>query len=73
MIQRIMSFTILITKSKDRKGDYMSMYELSTWAFQIYADILVIVLPVAIAFGIGNLCCNMFLSASFGGKIKIAG
>lgn len=51
----------------------MSMNELSSWAFQIYADLLQIVLPVAIAFGIGNLCCNMFLSAAFGGKIKIGG
>lgn len=51
----------------------MTMTDLSSWAFQTYADILQTVLPVAIAFGIGNLCVNMFLSAAFGGKIKIGG
>lgn len=49
------------------------MYELSSWAFQVYADILEVALPVAIAFAIGNLCVNTFLSAAFGGKIKIGG
>ena len=51
----------------------MSMVDISSWAFQTYADILQVVLPVAIAFGISNLCVNTFLVAAFGGKIKIGG
>lgn len=64
---------ILITRSNEKRGDFMSTTDISTWAFQIYADMLQVALPVAIAFGVSNLCVNIFLSAAFGGKIKIGG
>lgn len=39
------------------------------YAIGLYADIAVIAVPFAIAFGIGNLIVSTFLRAAFGGKI----
>lgn len=40
------------------------------YAIDLYADIAIIAVPFAIAFGIGNLIISTFLRAAFGGKLR---
>lgn len=40
---------------------------------QIYTEIVSYAIPIAFAFGIGNVIVNTFLSVGFGGRLKIGG
>lgn len=43
------------------------------YALAIYLDLLGAALPIAIIFGIGNLICNIILTAAFTGKLDLSG
>lgn len=47
--------------------------QLVNWAFGVYTGIAQFAVPVAFAFGIGNLLCSTFLRVAFGGKLKFGG
>lgn len=51
----------------------MSSSEIMQWAIGIYVDLAEIALPIAIAFGIGNLIVNIILGAAFGGRLDLSG
>ena len=42
-------------------------------AIELYADIVAAALPIAIAFGIGNIIIDTFLTAAFGGGLRFGG
>lgn len=46
---------------------------LVNWAFNVYTGIATWAVPVAFAFGIGNLLVSTFLRVAFGGKLKFGG
>ena len=49
------------------------MYIGVEYAIEIYLDLLECALPIAIIFGIGNLICNIILTAAFTGKLDLSG
>lgn len=42
-------------------------------AVSLYVEIIQDAIPFALVFGFGNLIVNTFLTAAFGGKLKIGG
>lgn len=53
--------------------DITEYSSLMNWAFNLYANITTWAVPVALAFGIGNLIVSTFLRVAFGGKLKFGG
>lgn len=45
------------------------MPEMINFAVESYTDILVLALPVAIVFEVGNLITSTFLRTAFGGRL----
>lgn len=46
---------------------------LASIALDIYIQLLQNALPIAVIFGIGNLLCNIILTAAFTGKLDLSG
>ena len=40
---------------------------------QVYTECLEWAIPIAFAFGMGNVIVNTFLSVAFGGRLKVGG
>lgn len=53
--------------------DITSFNTIMNWSFGIYTKLAEFAVPVAFAFGIGNLLCSTFLRVAFGGKLKFGG
>lgn len=50
------------------------MFEISVSdAVQMYVDIVSGALPIAAVFGLGNILCNIIISAATGGKLTLSG
>ena len=47
--------------------------DLFRMGLEIYATIAAYAVPIAFAFGMGNVIINTFFSAAFGGRLKIGG
>lgn len=47
--------------------------ELFRLGLSIYAELCMWAVPIAFAFGMGNVIVNTFLSVGFGGRLKIGG
>lgn len=47
--------------------------ELFRIGLNIYAELCLWSIPIAFAFGMGNVIVNTFLSVGFGGRLKIGG
>lgn len=45
------------------------MPEMITFAVDTYTDLLVMALPIAIVFEVGNLITSTFLRTAFGGRL----
>ena len=43
------------------------------FALDVYQQILEAAIPIAFVFGMGNVIVNTFLSAAFGGRMRIGG
>lgn len=51
----------------------MESTDLMRWAIGLYAELAAYAIPIAFAFGMGNVIVNTFLSVAFGGKMRIGG
>lgn len=51
----------------------MDANDLMRLGLTIYAQIAAYAVPIAFAFGLGNVILNTFFSAAFGGRLKIGG
>lgn len=47
--------------------------ELFRLGLQAYAELCLWAVPIAFAFGMGNVIVNTFFSVGFGGRLKIGG
>lgn len=54
-------------------NDITEYSSLVNWAFNVYTGVATFAVPVAFAFGIGNLLVSTFLRVAFGGKLKFGG
>lgn len=43
------------------------------FCIDLYTEILSRAVPIAFAFGMGNVLCNMVLNAAFGGRLSLGG
>jgi len=50
--------------------DYADLFRIGV---EIYTHIIEGAIPIAFAFGIGNVIVNTFLSVAFGGRLKVGG
>lgn len=53
--------------------DMTFINNMMSWAFKMYAKTAESAVPIAVAFGIGNLLVSTFLRVAFGGKLKFGG
>lgn len=51
----------------------MNTVELMNWAIELYEDIASYAVPIAFAFGMGNLIISTFLRVAFGGRLVFRG
>lgn len=52
-----------------KQKEIKELKKMVDFAIEIYTDVVVMALPIAIVFAFGNLIVNTFMRVAFGGKL----